>query len=433
MTNEMKVSTLKITPQKESVNNRSLRVQTYGDFNDLPQRISELVNASITGRACYDNYWKFIRGRGFRNSDFSKVVINGHGDTVDALLESVAKDFAMFNGFAVHINYDANFRITSACHIPFEWVRFEALDDDYRFNRLAVHPDWGRRYIKLRRFKTDDIVFFHFFDPDPDTIEKEVLEAGGWNGYKGQILYYSGAGDRVYPLPVFSAALTDMSSEEGLSNVTYRNVRCNFIPAGMVIDKNNSANSEEQEEETRSELSEFQGDANALKLLYVNLKDGEEPPEFRPFESRSTDKDFEKAEAKTPDNIGAAFVQPPILRAKDVGANFGADLMKNAYDFYNAQTETERQIVEDIFSRIFSLWHDEAVNPDGDYGILSKVYRVEQSIADRLGDKTDRVLEIVRDTSLREDAKKTILSRIYGVDEDDIDKLLEGVRNADNG
>ena len=82
----MKVSTLKITPQKESVNNRSLRVQTYGDFNDLPQRICELVYASITGRACYDNYWKFIRGRGFRNSDFSKVVINGHGDTVDALL-----------------------------------------------------------------------------------------------------------------------------------------------------------------------------------------------------------------------------------------------------------------------------------------------------------------------------------------------------------
>ena len=200
-----------------------------------------------------------------------------------------------------------------------------------------------------------------------------------------------------------------------------------------IYNKNNSANSDEQEEETRRELSEFQGDANALKLLYVNLKDGEEPPEFQPFESRSTDKDFEKAEAKTPDNIGAAFVQPPILRAKDVGANFGADLMKNAYDFYNAQTETERQIVEDIFSKIFSLWHDDAVNPDRDYGILSKVYRVDQSIADRLGDKTDRVLEIVRDSSLGEDAKKTILSRIYGMDEDDIDKLLEGVRNADNG
>lgn len=427
----MKVSTLKITRQRDSVNNRSLNIQTYGDGNDLPQRIMEIVGASNTGHSCYDNYWKFIRGRGFRNSDFAGARINGYGDTADGLLLAVARDYAMFGGFAIHVNYDANFRISSVCHVPFEWLRFEALDNEYRFSRLAMHPDWGMRYIKLRRFSKDDIEYFRFFNPDPDVVAREVQEAGGWNGYKGQILYWSSAGDKVYPMPLFAAALTDMSSEEGLSNVTYRNVRCNFLPAGMVIDRNNGINSDEQEEMTRKELSEFQGDSNAGKLFYINLRNGEEAPEFKAFDSRSTDKDFEKAEAKTPDIIGAAFVQPPILRAKDVGASFGADLMRNAYDFYNAQTETERQVVEAVFSRIFSLWHDGLVNADGDYGILPKVYRVDQTIADRMGDRTDRVIEILRDGTMGDNAKKTLLSLIYGMDENDIDLLMEGMRDAD--
>jgi hypothetical protein len=48
-------------------------------------------------------------------------------------------------------------------------------------------------------------------------------------------------------------------------------------------------------------------------------------------------------------------MQPPILRGVDVGAGFGADLMKNAYDFYNSIVESERKMIEQELKKVFTL------------------------------------------------------------------------------
>lgn len=424
----MKVSRLQTEKRVDSYNNRGLKIQAYGEFNDFPQRIAEIVEASVTGNACVDVYTKFIVGRGFADADFYKAVCDSKGTTVDSLLQAVGEDYARFGGFAIHINYNALYEIVSASHFPFEWLRFEQLDENYRFNRLAAHPDWGRRYTKLRPFRQSDIEYFHFFNPDPEVIEKEVAEAGGWDGYRGQILYFSNKGQKVYPSPIFEAAVTDMSNEEGLSNITQRNVKHNFLPAGMIVDYDNTSNSDDQENETKEELKEFQGDMNAGKILYINIKNGEQKPEFVPFVGKNFDKDFEQAEKKTPEIIGRAFSQPPILRAEDVGANFGADLMRNAYDYYNSITESERLIVSREFSRIFTLWHDPTINIEKNFEILPKYYRVNATLAERLGANVDKVLELLADSSKNERAKAVILSTIYGIEEEETDKLLEGLR-----
>ena len=421
----MKASRLKTEKRVESSLNKSLGVQAYGQDNDYPQRLIEIVDASATGSSCMSIYKKFIIGRGFSQADFYKAVIDSKGTTIDSLLDSVSEDIARFNGCALHVNYNALFQIVSVQHVPFEWLRLQALDEDGRFDKIAMHPDWGRRNTAVRKFDKKDIVWFSFFNPDPEVIAKEVSDAGGWNGYRGQIFYYSGSGDRTYPSPVYDAVVTDMSSEEGLSNITYRNVRHGFLPAGMVIDYDNTNNSEEQEKQTKQELTEYQGDTEAGKLMYIVIKNGEEKPEFVPFETRNFDKDFDKAETKTPEIIGRAFQQPPILRAQDVGANFGADLMRNAYDFYNSVTETERNTVSRIFSRVFGFWHDPGINPDRDFEILPKVYRINATIAERLGDaSTEKMLEIVFDATKEDAAKEAVLKTVYGLDDEEVNTLL---------
>jgi hypothetical protein len=424
----MKVSRLKSEKRLDTYSNRGLGIQTYGEYNDFPQRIAEIVEASVTGNSCTSIYTKFIVGRGFADADFYAAVCDSKGTTVDALLQSVGEDYARFGGFAIHVNYNALHEIVSASHFPFEWLRFENLDEEGNFNRLAAHPDWGRRYTKLRQFRQKDIEHFHFFNSDPEVIDAEVAEAGGWNGYKGQIFYFSNKGQKVYPTPIFEAAVTDMSNEEGLSNITQRNVKNNFLPSGMVVDYDNTSNSEKQEEETKEELREFQGDMNAGKLLYINIKNGEQKPDFVPFVGKNFDRDFEQAEKKTPQIIGRAFSQPPILRAEDVGANFGADLMRNAYDYYNSITESERDILSRVFKRIFDLWHDPAINVEKNYKIVPKYYRVNATLAERLAQNIDKVLELLADKDMSERAKFVILSVVYGVEEDEINELLEGLR-----
>lgn len=417
----MKASALVTEKRVESANWRGMGIQSYGKNNDYPQRVQEIIAASVTGASCLDTYAKFIIGRGFSQPDFYDAYINER-DTADDLLQKVGSDYAMFRGFALHVNYNANYKIRSVSHIPFEWLRLEQVKDGEPNDRVALHKDWGKRHTALRAFRQQDIEWFDLYSPNPEDIRRQVEQAGGWDKWKGQILYFSDFGSKCYPVPVFDSALTDMSTEEGLANVAMRNARNNFLPAGIFIDHNNPANGEEQETETKEELRAFQGDTNAGKMLYLNLQQGEIPPDFVSFDAKNTDKDFVNTNKEIPDRIGRAFCQPPILRCQDVGANFGADLMRNAYDFYNSQTETERMTLERVFAEVFSHFA-ENVNPEMDYRILPKMYRVNASLAERLGDNTDKVLEVITGDRT-EKQKRAILSLIYGIEEADIDELI---------
>ena len=251
----------------------------------------------------------------------------------------------------------------------------------------------------------------------------EVVEAGGWNSYTGQILYYSIAGYKVYPEPLFAAALTDMSSEEGLSNITLRNARNNFLPAGMMIYRNSIANSDEQAENAKEELKEFQGDTNAGKMLAVNLEQGEDKPEFVNFSGINYDKNYTNAEERVPLRIGSAFRQPPVLRGMDGNNGFDTQRIKQAYNFYNSLTESERQILSASFAELCKHFMVK-VNAEDDYTIAPKVYEVDSSLAERLGADTQKVIDLLKDTTLTEGMKTNILREIYGLEDNKIDRLL---------
>jgi hypothetical protein len=104
-------------------------------------------------------------------------------------------------------------------------------------------------------------------------------------------------------------------------------------------------------------LIDLQGDEQAGKMLYANIESEEEMPEWIPFETNNYDRQFEVTQKTVKDSIGRAFNQPPILRCEDVGSNFGANAMKNAYNFYNSHTETERMIVQRYFQKLFKSWN----------------------------------------------------------------------------
>lgn len=372
----MKASVLKTGGKRsESRNDKSLGIQTYGECNDYPQRCKEIAGASGTARSCLKIYAKFIAGCGFSDTVFYGAEANRYGHTNDYLLSQVARDYADYGGFALHVNYNGLCQVVEVQHVPFETIRFEKLDDDGEFSRVATHPDWGRRNQALRRFRKEDIRHFYLFDPDPCTIQLQVEEAGGWDSYAGQIYYYSDAGEKTYPAPIYDPVLTDMSTEEGIANVKNRNARNSFLPAGMVIDKRNRSENREQESDLERTFLEFQTDENACKLVLVEVDSEEEIPEFKPFDTNSYDKEFDYSEKSVQQNIGRAFNQPPILRAEDVGGNFGAELITNAYSYYNTITETERLVLEQVFQAIYRNHANVgSINSTDDYSINPLVF-----------------------------------------------------------
>jgi hypothetical protein len=367
----MQLAKIKSEKRFEWNNNKSLGVQSYGEHNDYPQKVREVVRASGTGKICVDIYSDFIGGRGFADTNLYRMAVNSDNQTADEILRLIAQDYALYNGFAIHVNYNMNYKVREIYHIPFEHVRFQSLDENNNFDKIALHPDWGKRFTHLRKWKKDDIDFVDFFDPDPAIVKMQVEIAGGWDKYKGQILYYSGDGDLVYPLPIYDAVLTDMRAEEGLSNITSRNVCSNFNLAGLLININNSPESEEETKELQDNLLEYQGDEVTSNIAVASAKSRDEIPEFVKFTGENYDKAYTATEKALPERIGRAFNQPPILRAQDVGSNFGADAIRNAYDYYNSIIETERMNLERVFSRIFKYYYIEL---SGDFSIAPLSY-----------------------------------------------------------
>ena len=421
----MKVAQIKSAPQFESRDWRQYGIQTYGDTNDFPQTVSEIVQASKTGNACLSIYNDFVYGHGFKDPGIYKLRVNKEGEKLDKILRMVCKDFTLWHGFAIHVNYNMNFRVSSIHHIPFESLRLAKADDDGFIGRTAYHPDWGHRDKTRSRWSPSDIEWFHLFNPDPEVILNQVEGAGGWDNYNGQILYFSGdsEGSPSYPVPLFIAEMTDMRTEEALANVAGRNACSNFLSAGILVDIKDETQDQSQVNETQKELNKFQGDENTSQLWYIQCKSKDEVPQFIRFSGENYDKAFEVTQRVIPENIGQAFKQPPILRAVDVGANFGADLMTNAYKYYNSVTVRERQQLEETFVSIFEYWWAPLENPD--FAIQSLTYNAGESIADRIGkDNMTQVLEIIRDQMLSPVQKRNMLKLIYGLYDEEIIKLM---------
>lgn len=432
----MKAKVLKKDVRIRYSNDRYLGIQQYGEGNDYPQEVQDIIAASSTGLACLSVYHKFVAGQGISDELLYRKVVNSKGQTLDYVLNQAAKDKAAHGGYYLHYNYNANFRVVEIQNIPFETVRFEKMDEQGYFDRVAIHPDWGRRFTSLRRWRKDDIEFIDMFNPDPAIIQEQVDKAGSWQFYKGQVFCSEG---KTYPLPIFDSVLTDMNTEEGISNVNNRNARNNFLTSGMlvnIVSNNNSILPNEREGHYRDDGSAcgrmgedsvadqfkvFQGDENACKIMYVEVESKDDVPEFTPFSGKNYDKEFEITNKTVESKIGKAFSQPPILRAEDVGSNFGAEAMRNAYNFYNSITVNERQAIERDFTQVLKIWHE----PIEEFVIYPLSYNVKTNIYEMIGEKGFAdLMKVIDSTVMSPEHKRNMAKRLFDFSEEELNDLI---------
>lgn len=357
----MRVSATK-TAQRVERNQYSYykKIKYYGQKNDYPQKVLEIVNSSGTGKTCMDIYVKFIEGGGFTDLKLAETFLN-EKDRANSLLRKCAKDLRSFNGCAILVKYNGMYEPEFYHSIPFEHCRIEIDGKKNYTGRIAVHPDWTS--ITGKTFDLKDVKYLYQYNPL--TVGSEMAEAGSPEDYLGQVYYFTVDGDFEYPISPFDPIITDMLTEESVSTVKHRNAKFNFLPSGILVRKGIRPNTipgqtdddkKDENEESRQELLRMQGDENTSKIWVVDIDTDEEKPEFIPFDAKNYDRQYEYTERTVQENIGKMFLIPPILRGVDVGAGFGADLMKNAYDFMNSVVSNERRILEIIFRDLLEFY-----------------------------------------------------------------------------
>ena len=398
---------------------KSLGIQTYGENNDFPQQVTEIIEASATGSSCRDILAKFLQGRGFDDETLYKLVVNRKGQTMDDILNLITHDDATYNGYAIHVNFNANYKIREIQHVPFETVRLALPNSKNEVTQAALHWDWGKRYGDLKKWDKKDIEWIDLFNPDPAFLESRI-ELFGWRDYAGQIIYVGGQSE-TYPQPIYTSVLSDMNTEEGLANISNRNARNRFMLGGILVDIFNEAQSEEQDSELKNMLSSFQGDEDAQKIGYAAVNSAEEVPKFVPFESKNYDKDYTVTEQTCRERIGRRFNQPPILRAEEVAQGFSVDAMQDAYDYYNSVTEPERLGIVRVIRELFKNWHGGTFD---NLSILALSYKIVVTLSDRLADNEMIVMDKILDAENLDDFKKAKrLKTILGLNRDEITGL----------
>ena len=406
----MNINNVKRTQRRVDIHYMSsLNIQSYGKDNLYPQRMRDLILNSPTGGTCCDLYERFIEGGGFADKFFGDFVCNRKGETVADILHLIAVDMALYHGFALHVNYNLMGKIVEVQHVHFENCRLEEEDDLGNVSYINLHPDWtGRKTRNGNRIdvSSDNVVKAYVFNPIPGVVLDQVMDCGGIRKYRGQVLWYSMDGRYVYPKPKYDKIVTSLSTDDGIDNVKYRNVRNNFLLAGMFvhkkalnlgIDPNTEMPLKPSTSDDISDFSRqfdaFQGDTNACSIMDVTVNQEEDYPEFKSFESQNFDEKFKVTESSTVERIYAAFGQEPFYCIRIGKLGFSGTTINDAFSYYNSYVQKERQEIARVLEKVFSRWDERdnggnPVCPTGDYSLLP-VRHISNESTDK-GDKNSK-------------------------------------------
>lgn len=334
-------------------------IQSYGADNLYPQNLTAVTNCSGTAELCLARYAKFIEGNGFNSTELSEVVVNKRKETADDILKSVSADLARFGGFTLHCNYNVFGEITEVAHIPFEQCRLAEEDDLGNVSHIVVHPDW--RGKKSRSGKTlqvneNTITRIHTFNPS--AALSQIASVGGIEHYNGQVLWVSADGAYRYPTPIYDAVITEISTDEGLGNLKYRNVRNNFMTACMLVAKkgvpriDDEGNEIERQMISADDLTQFQGDERSNKIMYIEIENDEDKPEVVPFPIQNLDKEFTATDESVIERIYAQFHQELFYSIRLGKLGFSGQVMRDAYEYYASEVTNEQRMIQRAFAAI---------------------------------------------------------------------------------
>lgn len=401
----------KVEKRITSLDNKSLGIVNYDIDNLYPQRVNDIVNNSGTAVTCLRMYSKYVMGGGAKDETFYKAKVNSKGLTVDKLIRKIVWSKGKFNGVAVHVNYNGLLQIVEASFVPFEYCRLVPEDDAENGGKIGIYDDWAK--TKRKSIDKKKIDFINAYNPK--TILDEVKEAGGWENYKGQVLYWTAEG-MEYPLAPYDSVLEDMMTEGQLKLFKNNTASKNFLASHLLIV--GKSESDEDAEEFDDNLRRFQGGDGAGTLLVLERENSDEQIELKKVDIQNYDKLYEYTENSSRDSIIKNFLIPPVLLLRTAGSLGTSKEISDASDHYNTITYDDRLIIEEILKEIFSKFYYN-ICPSNDYSILPIKYK-ESYDSEIINSSTT----IISSSTMTTEQKKGSLIVLCGFNEAQANQML---------
>jgi hypothetical protein len=317
-----------------------------GDYkNRYPEYLLDLYRRSAKNHAIINSKKDYVVGQGW--------AVNAEGlntlglaklqefidhpnqyESLNDILEKVALDYELYNGFALEIVYNQlNDKIAAIYHADFA---------RYRSNE-------------------DGSCYYHSEDWSKHNPIVEKIEAFNWKEPSGkQLLYVKGYSPdcRYYPLPTYLGSTSYIELDVEIANFHLNSVKNNFVGGTIISFYNGEPTAEEQEEIERQIKDKFTGtnNANSIVLNFADSRD--RGVEIQQLNGNDFDKRFDILNKTVQREIyaGHQVTDPALFGIKEDGIFTSRNQLVDSFElFQNTYINNRQQFIERVFNELASL------------------------------------------------------------------------------
>lgn len=355
--------------------NKQKEVYNFGVDNDAPEKIDLLIENAGTAKYCANQMTQYLIGKGFGDAD--DILINDTQrlyDFTELVAKSKVKQSGIFIGVAWGFDTQKKtFIITEMKVLPFENCRIGKQDDKEYSGKICVYKDINN--------KKESGTWYDVYNDNANVIQAQIDKAGGFQKYKGQILFISEDETKIYPISRVTGSV-EMDCENEIQIARYKNqiLKHGFfgktiiltkplvdrtIPE-QIIDTNGEliSNSEFRKLESEREnfkktIQDFCGAENIGGALHLEIDfdndNIDSQIKFQNIESKIDPNLFTQIEKITKENICIAFNNFPIglLQNSSGGLNASGEQIKELKRMYWENTEKDRNQLERIINKLW--------------------------------------------------------------------------------
>ncbi|TRW22584.1 hypothetical protein FMM05_17035 [Flavobacterium zepuense] len=337
--------------------------------NAYPERMDRLINNSVTAKSAAAIMVQYLIGKGY-GADADGIIINKEKNLklID-FADDVADDLVKQRGVFIHINWNALYQIADFSVIPYEWCRIGKKDSNDYAGKVAISKEW----LKPKR---SDIQLIDIYNPRKKVIDAQVEKAGGWEHYKGQVLFINMDTKLIYPLSRIDSVAEDCDSESQASVYKNRLLRKGFFGNTLVVTRplvgeglepgsRALLDAENEREAFQKAIKDSLGAQNTGGVLCLEMDFAGEKLDdailIKQIESKIDDKLFNYTETSVRENILVAFNNLPagLVKTND-SALFGnsGEAIREMKRTYWENTSKERSLLTAVLNQLLQRSQD---------------------------------------------------------------------------
>jgi DNA-binding Lrp family transcriptional regulator len=255
-------------------------------------------------------------------------------ESLNDILEKVALDYELYNGFALEIVYNQlNDKIAAIYHADF--ARYRSNED-------------GTKYYYSEDWKKHNPVV-------------EEIDAFNWKEPSGkQLLYVKGYSPdcKYYPLPTYLGSTGYIELDVEIANFHLNAVKNNFVGGTIISFYNGEPTLEEQEEIERQIKDKFTGtdNANSIVLNFADSRD--RGVDIQQLNGNDFDKRFDILNKTVQREIyaGHSVTDPALFGIKEDGIFTSRNQLVDSFElFQNTYVNGRQQFIERVFNDLAAV------------------------------------------------------------------------------